>query len=353
MESTPEPTLQITGTANVRAYGAVGDGKTDDTDAIRKAIAALPAGGGGVVFFPPGHYLTDTVYPPNFMTFKGHSAYGYQEPGGTVISPFKPVQPRLFDLNGRIGVRLEGLTLHGRKMGHEMTGVFLSRGNRGEQHIVIDGCRIESFTGSGISMNEAHVWLIRHSILFNNGLDGIDAGHAFDGWITDCQMAANGRHALQVCNSVAITGCRLEHSGDAGLVIDRYYGQHIQVNGCLFCSNRGPAVEVLEGNVRALAFSGNTFRNSGLNMGENLDRNCHVRFEGVQGLAFTGNALHVLWNNFPLSGMVLKGLVDSVVSNNTLFKGAMRELIRDLGGHKNSVMAPNPGSFKDPKDLDS
>ena len=31
----------------------------------------------------------------------------------------------------------------------------------------------------------------------------------------------------------------------------------------------------------------------------------------------------------------------------------MRELIRDLGGHKNSVMAPNPGSLKDPKDLDS
>jgi len=340
------------GTVDVRACGAVGDGIADDTMAIREAIAALPPRG-GVVFFPPGHYLTDTIYPPDFMTFMGHSAYGYQEPGGTIVSPLKPLQPRLFDLNGRIGVRLTGLTLHGRKMGQDMTGIYVSRANKGEQHIVVDACRIESFSGSGISMGEAHVWLIRHSILFNNGLDGIDAGHAFDGWITDCQMAANGRHAMSVCNSVTITGCRLEHSGDAGLVVDRHYGQHVQVTGNLFCSNKGPAVEVLEGNVRALTFNGNTFRNSGRAMGADEDRNCHVRFEGVQGLAFTGNALHILWDNSPTQGMVLKNLVDSVVSNNTMFKGAMRQLVRDLGGHRNSVIDNNPGSLKDPKDLDS
>jgi nitrous oxidase accessory protein NosD len=41
----------------VRAAGAVGDGVADDTAAILRAIASLPAAG-GTVSFPPGRYLT-------------------------------------------------------------------------------------------------------------------------------------------------------------------------------------------------------------------------------------------------------------------------------------------------------
>lgn len=42
---------------NVRDFGAVGDGKTKDTAAIQKAIDA-----GGMVHFPPGIYLSGTLY---------------------------------------------------------------------------------------------------------------------------------------------------------------------------------------------------------------------------------------------------------------------------------------------------
>lgn len=42
---------------NVRDFGAAGDGRSDDTDGIQQAIASARAGG-GVVFFPPGVYLT-------------------------------------------------------------------------------------------------------------------------------------------------------------------------------------------------------------------------------------------------------------------------------------------------------
>ena len=41
---------------NVKDYGAVGDGSTDDATAINNAIAAAKAAGGGVVFFPVGNY---------------------------------------------------------------------------------------------------------------------------------------------------------------------------------------------------------------------------------------------------------------------------------------------------------
>lgn len=337
---------------NVRDHGAIGDGQTDDTLAIRRAIEAAPSPG-GVVYFPAGRYLSDTIYPHNQMTFLGHSAFGYQESGGTVISPVRPFQPRLIDLNGKVGTRLVGLTLHGRDLGVDMIGVYTARPSNREQNIVIDGCRIEHFTGSGIAMGEAHVWCIRHSIIFSNRLDGIAASQAFDGWIIDSQIVANGRYGIDVDNSVTITGNRIEHNGQAGMFFNRHYSQHVQISGNLFCSNRGPAIEILEGNVRALAITGNTFRNSARDVAIAPERNAHVRFEGVQGLTFTGNALHVLWDNSPATGMILRGLVDSVVAHNTLFKGAVKELIRDLGGHRDSVIEHNPGSLKLPGDLDS
>lgn len=41
---------------DVRAHGAVGDGSSDDTEAIRNAINAAESFGGGTVLVPPGKY---------------------------------------------------------------------------------------------------------------------------------------------------------------------------------------------------------------------------------------------------------------------------------------------------------
>lgn len=46
------------GIFNVKAYGAVGDGVTQDASAINAAISAATAAG-GIVFFPPGTYITN------------------------------------------------------------------------------------------------------------------------------------------------------------------------------------------------------------------------------------------------------------------------------------------------------
>jgi hypothetical protein len=50
------------------AYGATGDGTTDDTISIQAAIDACTAAGGGIVYFPPGTYsITNT------LTVVGHN----------------------------------------------------------------------------------------------------------------------------------------------------------------------------------------------------------------------------------------------------------------------------------------
>ena len=51
-----------TGTLNVRTFGAAGDGKSLDTDAVNQAIAAAAAAGGGTVLFPAGNYLCRSIH---------------------------------------------------------------------------------------------------------------------------------------------------------------------------------------------------------------------------------------------------------------------------------------------------
>lgn len=49
--------------ANVRDFGAVGDGVTNDLAAIQSAVTALEAAGGGGLYFPAGRYLIAPIAP--------------------------------------------------------------------------------------------------------------------------------------------------------------------------------------------------------------------------------------------------------------------------------------------------
>lgn len=103
---------------NVKAYGAKGDGVTDDTAAINAAIAAgVATGRGFCLFFPPGEYLTTGGHVLfSSMTVEGATG-GYpagfpfsdvtQLLGGAVI--------HLTDENAHvffIGERTVGITIH-------------------------------------------------------------------------------------------------------------------------------------------------------------------------------------------------------------------------------------------------
>ena len=59
----PNPTASANkdGVFNVKDFGATGDGKTLDTDAINQAIIAANAAGGGTVRFPAGTYLSASI----------------------------------------------------------------------------------------------------------------------------------------------------------------------------------------------------------------------------------------------------------------------------------------------------
>ena len=64
-----EPAPRDVGVYNVRDFGATGDGKTDDTTAIRSTLAFAAAHNGGRVVFPDGDYAVGNS--PEYPNYKG------------------------------------------------------------------------------------------------------------------------------------------------------------------------------------------------------------------------------------------------------------------------------------------
>lgn len=96
---------------NVRNYGASGNGTSDDTTAIEKAINAVVAIGGGTVYFPIGTYkITRTIVMPNRVAFKGDG----RSSEIMADSAFSQ-QQMLYAVNGKTSMffsRLDDITLN-------------------------------------------------------------------------------------------------------------------------------------------------------------------------------------------------------------------------------------------------
>ena len=55
------------GSYNVVEFGAIGDGETLNTQAIQAAVNVCSKNGGGTVYFPPGKYLSGTIYLKDYV----------------------------------------------------------------------------------------------------------------------------------------------------------------------------------------------------------------------------------------------------------------------------------------------
>src|SRR3954469_21550215 len=64
---------------DVRAFGALGDGKTIDMAAINRAIEAAAAGGGGTVYLPAGNYLCYSIHLKSKVAL-------YLDQGATIVA---------------------------------------------------------------------------------------------------------------------------------------------------------------------------------------------------------------------------------------------------------------------------
>jgi hypothetical protein len=131
---------------NVKAYGAAGDGVTDDTTAIQNAVNAVPASG-GIVYFPAGTYkVSSTLTVGNggqsaYSTVNGIQLIGagagsqtgvitgyttlawYGSSGGTVITVAGPINHLLFQ---DIGIDCRSLAATGISWTHPQESRFVN-----------------------------------------------------------------------------------------------------------------------------------------------------------------------------------------------------------------------------------
>ncbi|MFH1069050.1 MAG: glycoside hydrolase family 28 protein [Candidatus Glassbacteria bacterium] len=76
---------------NIRDYGAAGDGRNKETQAIQRAVEAASAAGGGTVYFPPGSYLSGTIILKSRVTL--HLAAGATLLGSTDTLDYPKIRP--------------------------------------------------------------------------------------------------------------------------------------------------------------------------------------------------------------------------------------------------------------------
>lgn len=74
-----QPTTKFAAFYNIKDFGATGDGKTLDTDAINKTIETAAKNGGGTVYFPAGTFLSFSIHLKSNITI-------YLDNGATLLA---------------------------------------------------------------------------------------------------------------------------------------------------------------------------------------------------------------------------------------------------------------------------
>jgi hypothetical protein len=355
MTKQPAPTPVPIPGMNVRDFGAVGDGQTDDTAAVQAALDAA-ALNQCTVFVPEGVFLVSRIRMHPHTGLVGNATWSYQEPGGSVLKLKAGDSNCLIDITGARGATVNGLSLQGSDVGTDVHGIFMGEFPEKKQEDAprIERCHISRFTGDGIHLNPTWCFSIRGcEVIFNKGHGLYVKG--WDGFILDNWFSGNGKvgYCADGPNaSVTMTGNRIEWNKGGGIRIRG--GSHYNITGNYIDRSGGPAI-LLQKRDDAPCFcitiTGNVIYRSGKPEWTSADPldSCHARLEDAHGIVFTGNSFCVGQDdgggvNSPQLGLVLRGLANSVVTGNTLHIGAIKELIRDLGGHGEGVVVrDNPG----------
>lgn len=177
------------GRFDVKDFGAIGDGSTDDTAAITAAIDAARAAGGGIVWFPAGTYITSTQTLYGDITMQG---VGWQ----SVMKLKASTNAHLIDTpTGQVNYY----------------GVI--------RDLCLDGNRTYNTAGDALHLFAATYYRIEavkiiqfagHGIAFSGSIDH----QTIAPWVVDCGIFECGGHGIDADSSTA--DCKL-HALDIGL----------------------------------------------------------------------------------------------------------------------------------------
>ncbi|MDF2670555.1 MAG: hypothetical protein K0R67_2861, partial [Paenibacillus sp.] len=246
---------------NVKHFGAVGDGVTDDTVSVQQSLDSLPQGG-GTVLFPVGTYLITrslSVKTDNVTIIGSGRAskliYTYEQTSGdnsftASLLAFK---------SGIRGVTVKDLHLQytgpyypnfGDSYKGKVSGLrFMQCSDVRIEHVEISGfnsCAIDVATG--YASRYANRFKVHQCYLHHNRVSGVRYGYVENISITDCDLDYHGSeldggtgygccgYSEEVPLNVQIIGNRASYNYRKG--IDLHAGKQSIIEGNLCHGNR-------------------------------------------------------------------------------------------------------------------
>jgi polygalacturonase len=254
-----DPVSPAVHTYDIKAFGATGDGRTVDSDAINRAILAADAAGGGTVYFPPGTYLAASIRLRSNITL-------YLEAGSTLeaaavgVATYDPPEPNEW-----------GDKLHYQDFGHSHWQNSLIWGI-GLHHVSIVGPGLihgrgldsgfDRFAdetkggkryhanppGSGnkaIALRDCRNVVLRDFSLLHGGWFGLLATGVANLTIDNLKIDTN-RDGMDIdaCRNVRVTNCSVNSPWDDGICLKASYGlgeirhcENITIANCFLAGN--------------------------------------------------------------------------------------------------------------------
>jgi hypothetical protein len=215
---------------SVRDTGAKGDGKTDETAAIQRAIDQIGSTG-GTVFVPDGTYMVDAVGQQR-LRLKGRMTFKLAP--GAVLKTIPNGEPisSLLSISAVSHVTVVGGTLLGDRAQHLGSKGEWGMGIRideGAEHITVSNVTIKDMWGDGVFIEEAKDVTLCHVVADHNrrqGLSIIDA----DGVLVTHSVFRNTRGTAP----------------SAGIDLEPYKSEqridNVRIVNSRFLDNAGPGV---------------------------------------------------------------------------------------------------------------
>jgi len=341
---------------DVKAFGAKGDGKADDSEAIQKALDAAGEKR-AATFVPPGTYLCADLKMHRNSALTGMPAWGYgRQPGGSILKLAHDKAKCVLDMAGAVGSTVDGLSFDGGKLGKDICGISIVKDDYAtEDALRVERCQVARFSGDALRMAKVWCFTVRHS-MFAFSANGINC-EGWDGFVLDCWMSGNngfGYGPGDVC-SVTMTSNRVEWNKEGGIVL--IDGSHYNVTGNYIDRSGKAGIAILAGAAlggsKIMSVTGNLIYRSGKWADPESYDSSQVRLEGASGVTFIGNTMTVgqddaqKGNFSPSYGIVYGKLTNCVIKDNVLHNGALKKLMVDLGEHGEGVIvADNPGCLK-------
>lgn len=333
--SEPQATTTCTFAHNVKAFGAIGNGVVKDTQALQKAIDTAEKAGGGTVFFPPGTYLSGTLFLKSNVTL--HLAAGATLLGSTDLKDYPIRRPGLRSYTETYAIHS---LLYGENLHHiAIEGRGTIDGNGGakafetiranhrnlERPYIIRFVTCRNVRIEGITLQNSAMWVQQYL--------GCDTVVIRDIDVFSHVNRNNDMIDIDSCRNVCVTGCTGDTSDDAIVMksTTNRICENVTISNCMVSSHSN--------GIKCGTETNGGFRNITVT-------NCVVRISKEKA--------HRSGRDIGYSAVALEimdgGILDGVTVSNIVVEGTTSPIFMRLGNRarkfKENMPTPGIGTFR-------